>query len=156
MSKQYRGVPAIDRVMLRSVAGPGSCILFVGARLESGYGQVWDGGRGRPAHRIVLEDHLGRTLSPAEMADHLCGVRNCVNKMHLRATDARGNAENRINTPLGVSGFRGVSRDGTGRRWVARVMSGGVSHFLGIYDTAEAAAEAAVEGRKQHHATARA
>lgn len=43
------------------------------------------------AHRAVLEEKLGRVLTPEELACHTCDVRRCMNPNHLYKGDRKSN-----------------------------------------------------------------
>lgn len=49
--------------------------------------------RGRGAHRIALEEAIGRTMTPDEMACHHCDNPPCVRPDHLYVGDYRTNAK---------------------------------------------------------------
>ena len=59
-------------------ATPGECWLWR-ASLTGGYGQVWDRGKKRFVHRVVL----GLTIEPGYEIDHLCRNKACCNPEHL-------------------------------------------------------------------------
>lgn len=58
------------------------CWIWQRARYSTGYGVVRLNGRMAHAHRIVFERHNGPVPEGLEL-DHLCGVRACVNPLHL-------------------------------------------------------------------------
>ncbi|MGH7176865.1 MAG: hypothetical protein ACREJC_05755 [Tepidisphaeraceae bacterium] len=67
------------------------CILWTGALNKDGYPMFkWQGftpcGVAR-ANRVAFALFRSRVLEPHEDADHVCGVRSCVNQYHLRARD---------------------------------------------------------------------
>lgn len=67
------------------------CILWHGAKDESGYGQVKIAGKMRRAHRIALEIKLGRKLKHGEISMHNCHTPSCINKDHLEVGDVATN-----------------------------------------------------------------
>ena len=77
-------VPTVDRVMARTVPGPGGCLLFNGATGAKGYGVVKDPDRGvLGTHVVTWEAANGRRVPAGLQLDHLCTVRRCVNPAHL-------------------------------------------------------------------------
>lgn len=72
-----------------------TCWLWTGALKPSGYGNfhigLGDGGRlVPPAHRVSYL-LAGKSIEPAEVVDHICRVRHCVNPDHLRAVTNQEN-----------------------------------------------------------------
>ena len=141
--------PAHERVLDRSVAGPGGCILFTGSLTSWGYGHVSiRRGVQASAHVIVFEALVG-PVPDGMTVDHRCLVHNCVNHLHLRLLTGTGNRQAVGLSKRNTSGYRGVRfQDG---RWTARVRHDGRNHYLGRFDTAEEAAEAARQGRLRLH-----
>jgi hypothetical protein len=60
------------------------CLLWLGARGDTGYGTFWDGIRDRRAHVWAWERENGTVPGGLEL-DHLCRHRSCVNPAHLEA-----------------------------------------------------------------------
>lgn len=86
--------------------GPDSCWLFDGAKTSGGYGNIFMGGKYRPAHRVAYEMFVGPVSDELEL-DHQCHNRSgckggpncphraCCNWSHLipsthRENDLRG------------------------------------------------------------------
>jgi len=64
--------------------GPDDCWPWTGGRMSEGYGVIMrDDQRSARAHRIVLEETLGRELSQIELACHTCDNPWCCNPAHL-------------------------------------------------------------------------
>ena len=77
---------------------PTPCTLWEGNLNKNGYGRKWvtaDDGRRvlRYAHRLAWEEANGRRLGDDETVDHLCGVRDCVNPLHLEAVSRVENSK---------------------------------------------------------------
>lgn len=101
-----------------------------------GYAQMWDGGTVILCHRWVL----GLQTGDGQIGDHMNGDRLDNRRSNLRIVDASGSSQNV--SGRGASRFRGVYPTRQGR-WQARVKFQGKSHWLGTYDTEEAAAAVA-------------
>jgi hypothetical protein len=89
-------VPLLQRLWRRIAAsGPDDCWPWLGNRHPFGYGQITDRGRSLRAHRIVLEQKLGRQLSPGMLACHTCSYPPCCNPNHLYEGDHQANMDQR-------------------------------------------------------------
>lgn len=88
-----------ERVLARSVAGPGGCVIYTGTHDKNGYGEVYSGAErgGRPmrAYRAAYEYAMGPVPVGLDL-DHACHSRDmscpggssclhrrCVNPHHL-------------------------------------------------------------------------
>lgn len=67
-----------------SSATTDECILWPFSTYKNGYGQCWFSGRLIPAHRAMAIVAIGNPPTPRHQAAHSCGVRTCVNPLHLR------------------------------------------------------------------------
>lgn len=72
----------------------GPCWLWMGRRLTSGYGTIFDQGRPLYTHRFSYELHHG-TLGPGVHVLHRCDNPPCCNPAHLRSGDQRSNTADR-------------------------------------------------------------
>lgn len=118
-----------------------------GAHAVGGYPMINAPGRGpvsghSEAHRLYYGDK-----APGLHIDHMCGVRRCVNPLHLAAVTQRQNSQH-ITTNNNPNGFRGVWKTKQGR-YIASARPGGVFHSGGTYDTPEEAGAAAERLREE-------
>lgn len=123
----------------------GDCWEWTGAVKETGYGAFRgdDGSTLRP-HRFSF--HLHHGYLPSGDVDHACGNRLCVNPAHLRDASRKQNMENlTVLRSNNTSGFRGVYF-GEGK-WRAQIGHNKKTTYIGGFDTAEEAAEAARQAR---------
>lgn len=74
-------VPFAQRV--DTSAGPNGCWPWLGEHDADGYGRARVDGRRVGAHRLALEQKLGRPLAPGMCACHTCDNPDCVNPAHL-------------------------------------------------------------------------
>ena len=76
------------------------CRLWTGGKTSrneaKAYGLFYADGQMRPAHRWLLEQHLGRVLSPSIDACHSCDVRLCVELDHLFPGTRKQNMEDAV------------------------------------------------------------
>lgn len=83
------------------------CVLFTGHIEANGYGKTG----GRWAHRIALEQKLGRPIARGLDACHTCDIRRCINPGHLYEGTRRQNMADcslrgRHNKPHGEDHWR--------------------------------------------------
>ena len=128
------------------VEASGECHIWTGARNNFGYGQIRINGKLYYAHRLAFELAHG-PISNGFVIDHTCHNKSCVNPQHIHAVTKKQNAEN-LAGARSSTGFRGVHRT-RGGRYAAQVGHNYKKHFVGVFDTPEAANEAAVELRKK-------
>jgi hypothetical protein len=72
----------------------GPCHVWTAAHIPSGHGVFWLPKPDKKlayAHRIALEQRLGRALASDEMATHTCDNPPCVNPDHLEPGDQKKN-----------------------------------------------------------------
>ena len=123
------------------------CWVWNGRLNHAGYGVLPSGDRPVLAHRFAYQLLRGDVPSGMEL-DHHCRNRKCVNPDHLRPVTSGQNHQNTV--ARNTLGLRGVSPTKAGR-WRARVTLRGREHHLGVFDSAEEAAEVARLGRLRLH-----
>jgi hypothetical protein len=83
-ARSPRGSTIARRLEFFSIPEPNSgCLLWLGRVRTNGYPQINVDGASRAAHRVALEQKLGRPLLPGEFACHKCDVKICINEDHL-------------------------------------------------------------------------
>src|SRR5262245_17154436 len=91
--------------------GPDACWPWTGAKDTMGYGLLRVSRKSLRAHRLLLEETLGRPLGLDMCALHRCDTRACVNPAHLwEGTQAENNQDRhrKGRTVLPVERARGV------------------------------------------------
>jgi hypothetical protein len=86
-------VPLADRFWAKvDRRGPDDCWIWLGAKISSGYGTIYFGGKVRIvlAHRVAFELEVGPIPDGLEL-DHLCFERACVNPAHLEPVTKQEN-----------------------------------------------------------------
>jgi hypothetical protein len=127
----------------------GDCIIWIGARSRHGYGNYGHGGSSKLAHRVAWAE-AGRPLDAETDLDHACRNRACINVDHLRpATQALNMQNQAADGRGGRSQYRGVYWHEANQKWVAQVRHNGRSHYLGQYESEEAAMIAARDKRNE-------
>lgn len=80
---------AVERIYARS-HWEGYCLIWDGAKLPTGYGQISINGKRQFVHRVMLTSAVGHGF-PGAYALHSCDNPSCVNPSHLRWGTARDN-----------------------------------------------------------------
>ncbi len=110
--------------------------------------QSADGGTRRTIrlHRVVA----GLNPGDEREVDHLNGHKLDDRRANLRILSHAANQQNQPSNADAMSRYRGVSWYGRYACWRARVRLNGKEHWLGYFDTEEAAAAVASEFRRAH------
>lgn len=80
----------LDRLLGKTAAGWGGCVIWTGALSRYGYGRIIDKGAPLSTHRVAYELLVG-PIPEGLTIDHLCRVTKCINPHHLEPVT---NAEN--------------------------------------------------------------
>ncbi len=89
-AKEYQWMPIEDRFLRSVVIADSGCITWIGAVKPNGYGTISRKNKTIHAHRYSYEHYVGEIPKGMQL-DHLCGVRNCVNPIHLEAVSQKEN-----------------------------------------------------------------
>jgi len=99
----------MDERFDRRTKRQGDCLVWVGGRNTSGYGQIVTSHRVKVcAHRYAYERAVG-PIPAGAVVDHICRNKGCVEPSHLRLATTKQNAEN-LSGPQerNAAGVRGV------------------------------------------------
>lgn len=119
----------------------GGCLEYTGHRDRNGYGKMNVHGRGMLAHRFAWELEHG-PIPDGMYLDHRCHNPACCNTAHLRLATQKQNMEHQTRAHKGSkSGVRGVYWQAQRGKWAAQVRHNGVSHYLGLFEDIQEAAE---------------
>lgn len=99
------------------------------------------------AHRLVWLHVHG--VWPEHVLDHIDGNPTNNRLDNLRPATRGQNNINRVAS--GVTPYKGVSFNRRCKRWVAQIQFGRKAHYLGMFDTAEAAQAAYKEAAARFH-----
>ena len=117
-------------------------------RKHTAYVFIRINGRPYSAHRLAWLYVTGEW--PSGEVDHEDGdgLHNWfTNLRDATSTQNKGNSRRRSTN---VSGYKGVTRSASGKRWAARIGVDGCQYHLGYFDTPELAHAAYVEAAKKH------
>ena len=113
-----------------------------------GYGYFSIGGKHIRAHRFSYSLAKG-PIPPGHSIDHRCHTTLCVNPDHLRPVTPKESSENRGSNRRNRTGFRGVTMHQG--KYKGQVGHHGKVIYVGMFDTADEAAEAVRAKRLELH-----
>jgi len=137
------------------IGGNGGVCVKAGTKagfLEGGgYWGVRVQGEAYKAHRLVWALVKGR--DPIVAIDHTNGdcKDNRIENLRMTPEGQKQNMQNARNQINNTSGCRGVDWNKRTQKWRARIRSGGVSYFVGYFDTLEEANAAYLEAKAALH-----
>jgi hypothetical protein len=118
--------------------------------LARGYLNVKILGKDYKVHRVIWMLHTGDW--PKGEIDHINGIKTDNRIVNLRDVDRALNMQNQNRNHKGNnSGFLGVAKCSTTKKWRARITVFGKKIALGSYDTAEEASKVYQEYKKKLH-----
>ena len=155
LSREHLRIPPLERFMEKiAIDQATGCWEWQGALNSNGYAWFNPSNPDRnpvSGHRWFYQQIKG-PLSDELVLDHLCHNPKCVNLDHLSAVPQMKNAQNRgALDSRSKTGFRGVARASRSNKFRAYVGVNYRQEYLGIYDTAEEAAEVAAAARLRLH-----
>jgi hypothetical protein len=114
---------------------------------KRGYIHIKVEGQSYKAHRLAWLYVHGRWPEPA--IDHINRIKNDNRIVNLREADQLRNMQNKSRYKRNVSGYIGVTPHRATGKWVAQVQVNKRNHYLGVYETAETAALAYEQAKRQ-------
>lgn len=118
-----------------------------GARDRHGYVNLRVKGRLYKAHRLAWLVETGEW--PKGEIDHINGDTGDNRAFNLRVTNRYGNNQNTRMKRISRNGLKGVRWHARLGKWSAGIRSNGVRHYLGLYETKEAAHQAYVRAAER-------
>lgn len=109
----------------------------VGCRGRDGYLRIAFSGKKYLAHRIAWLYVSG--IMPDHQIDHINGDRSDNRWCNLRPASLQQNSMNKLLARNNTSGFKGVSYSDRHQQWSARIQSGRITNFLGLFRSPELA-----------------
>lgn len=122
---------------------------IAGVVLNSGYRQIMIDGKHHLEHRLAFLWMTGGF--PKKHIDHINGSRSDNRWNNLREASPGENQQNRAMMKNNTSGFTGVSWSNREGRWQASIQVDRNPKHLGLFDTAEVAAEAYIAAKSRLH-----
>lgn len=119
-----------------------------GAPMTIGYRQISIRKKNYLAHRLAWLHVHGEW--PSEQIDHVNGDRSDNRLANLRSASIAENRQNQT-SKRGSSRYIGVSWNARSLMWQAHIAVDGRSHYLGLFDSEEAAHAAYLEAKLHFH-----
>lgn len=110
-----------------------------------------DGYKGVLIHREILGRVIGRELLLSEEVDHKDNNPLLNTRANLRIATHSQNMANVKVSKTNSSGYKGVRWLYQLKKWLARIDSDGITHYIGVYATPELAHAAYCEAAKKYH-----
>jgi len=144
----------LDQRFDRRTERRGDCLVWIGGKNTSGYGQIVMSKRSKVcAHRYSYERSVG-PIPVGMVVDHICRNKACVEPTHLRLATTKQNGENLTGAnSRSTTGVRGVQivnsrgRDNVIIGYRGRVVHNRKGHNAGTYKTLAEAEAAVIELR---------
>lgn len=124
----------------------------VGSKYKRGYLVATINYTKYPLHRLIWLWVHGEW--PAADVDHINRDRADNRLLNLRSVTRSENSHNAGMSRANRSGFTGVSWDKSKTRWLASIRANGKQHYLGRFDTPQAASAAYLAAKAVYHPTA--
>lgn len=106
----------------------------------------------KPARRRAIRMHVEIMNPPAGMlVDHINGDTLDNRRCNLRVCTKGQNQMNMRRNSRNTSGYRGVHWHALRGKWVAMIKVNGERHYLGLFESVEAAATAYAEASRKYH-----
>ena len=96
---------AVEERLWEKVDKSGDCWIWLGYRLQSGYGQMNVNGKRRRVHRVAWELSKGR-IREYTLLLHNCGNKDCVRPSHMFLGGIRDNMDLMRERGKGLAGER--------------------------------------------------
>ena len=164
MRRAFAKLPSLHRVkqlldydaatgyfVWRQARGPNAAGATAGWAHKSGYTYVSIDGKSYKAHRLAWLFVHGR--APNGLLDHIDRDPKNNRISNLREVSEHQNNQNKCLYRNNVAGAKGVGWLATHGKWRVRIQASGRVHFLGLFDTFEAALQARRLAEQKLHIT---
>ena len=81
-SKNQKNNTLVEKILSRTIMNDNGCLVWQGAHISNGYGQIRNKNGSTLVHRIVWESFNGPIMNQLTI-DHLCRTKDCVNIDHM-------------------------------------------------------------------------
>lgn len=130
-------------IFTRLISGGGQKAgSFAGVINDRGYLRIWIAGKSYKAHRLAFLYVTGKMPRQHSTVDHINRCRADNRWSNLRLASHGENLANSGPQQRNTTGFKGVSRSGNGKRFVAQITVRGEVRYLGTFDAAAEAGAA--------------